>query len=654
MLFEKIELHDFGIYQGSHEIKLDQASPEKPILLFGGLNGGGKTTFLDALKLVLFGKFADCSNRGSLSYPNYLRQTINRYAENSEGAQINLSFKHFHEGKVDRYEIERYWKATDKTVSEGFRVFRNGCLDPILSENWYDYVDQFIPASIANLFFFDGEKIESLAEPEKSAELLKTGINSLLGLDIVDNLASNVSKRIKHRKKVLKDDAQREKIDTIETELEELESQRQELNLKRASVETKIDAAKAGLSRFLDEYRKEGGELFEQLESLKAERKHIQTQQLEAHNKLKVIAAGPAPLMLVRDLLDAAKIQAITEQEANNNRVMLDTLAQRDKDLLKALQSSKAPNSAIDQVSRFLNSDRKTREKSLATQCYLDTAPEAFSTFNDELFAGIEQQIRHSVSELEVLAEKKAINERRLNDVPEEELIAGIRVAIDETENMLAKLEGAKEHIEQEIAQIEARAEAKHSELYRELESEQSGASKAHIDRKVISQSGSILSTLRRFREEITKKNLSRLEALILESFDQLSRKFELVTRIEIDPETYHLTLFGHNEQRIPPARLSAGERQLLAVSILWGLAKASGKPLPTIIDTPLGRLDGEHRTQLVNNYFPYASHQVILLSTDEEINGKYYDQIKPYIGQEFHISYDDNEKTSTVTEGYF
>ena len=100
--------------------------------------------------------------------------------------------------------------------------------------------------------------------------------------------------------------------------------------------------------------------------------------------------------------------------------------------------------------------------------------------------------------------------------------------------------------------------------------------------------------------------------------------------------------------------KLSAGERQLLAVAILWGLAKASKSAAPTIIDTPLGRLDSEHRLNLVEQYFPLASNQVILLSTDEEINKKYHKYIKPSLARSYKIEYDQKINGSKLKEGYF
>jgi DNA sulfur modification protein DndD len=104
----------------------------------------------------------------------------------------------------------------------------------------------------------------------------------------------------------------------------------------------------------------------------------------------------------------------------------------------------------------------------------------------------------------------------------------------------------------------------------------------------------------------------------------------------------------------ISPDRLSAGERQLLAVSLLWGLAKASRRPLPAVIDTPLGRLDSSHRRHLVQRYFPHASHQVLLLSTDEEIRGEYFDAIRPCIGHSYLLEFNEIDRTSTVKPGYF
>ena len=90
------------------------------------------------------------------------------------------------------------------------------------------------------------------------------------------------------------------------------------------------------------------------------------------------------------------------------------------------------------------------------------------------------------------------------------------------------------------------------------------------------------------FRSQVVSKHAGKLEALILESFQQLLRKPRLVTQLQIDPQHFNLHLTGSDGTALPIDRLSAGERQLLATSILWGLARASGRPVPTMIDTPI------------------------------------------------------------------
>ncbi|MEM9492336.1 MAG: DNA sulfur modification protein DndD, partial [Myxococcota bacterium] len=152
----------------------------------------------------------------------------------------------------------------------------------------------------------------------------------------------------------------------------------------------------------------------------------------------------------------------------------------------------------------------------------------------------------------------------------------------------------------------------------------------------------------------LVARNVKRIEKLILDSFRQLLRKKTLVSSMTIDPKSFSVELRDRNGDKLSPERLSAGERQLLAVSMLWGLARASGRPLPAVIDTPLGRLDSTHRSLLVERYFPYASHQVLLLSTDEEIDEHYFGRLRPHVGRSYLLDFDDRAGATSVREGYF
>ncbi|ASC69479.1 hypothetical protein XM38_004060 [Halomicronema hongdechloris C2206] len=158
------------------------------------------------------------------------------------------------------------------------------------------------------------------------------------------------------------------------------------------------------------------------------------------------------------------------------------------------------------------------------------------------------------------------------------------------------------------------------------------------------------------FRKRLTKQKLGELEQSITQYFLLLLHKSSLVHRVMVDADTFRLDLYDTEGDLLPIQCLSAGEKQLLAIAFLRGLASVSGRQLPVAIDTPLGRLDSEHRRHLVERYFPQASHQVILLSTDTEIRTEEVGQLRAQgaIAREYLLEYDPSQRQTAIKEGYF
>lgn len=156
---------------------------------------------------------------------------------------------------------------------------------------------------------------------------------------------------------------------------------------------------------------------------------------------------------------------------------------------------------------------------------------------------------------------------------------------------------------------------------------------------------------MREFLKRATAAKIDRLSQLVTDSFRYLLRKKSLVERVIIDPGDFSITLVDTAGNTVPKDRLSEGEKQIFAISVLWGLSQASARPLPAIIDTPMGRLDAEHRNQLVERYFPHASHQVIILSTDTEIECEYFERLQKHIARAYHIV---RSKTGVKHDGQY
>jgi DNA sulfur modification protein DndD len=159
---------------------------------------------------------------------------------------------------------------------------------------------------------------------------------------------------------------------------------------------------------------------------------------------------------------------------------------------------------------------------------------------------------------------------------------------------------------------------------------------------------------LAEYERRLLEDKLSQLRAEFVKRFNHLARKDDLVADVRIDPETFIATLIDRKGNELPKSDLSAGEKQVYAIAMLWALARTSGRPLPMIIDTPLARLDMEHRANLIKRYFPAASHQVILLSTDTEIDNRLLADLGTTVSHTYRLDYDPVVGCTIASPGYF
>jgi DNA sulfur modification protein DndD len=155
------------------------------------------------------------------------------------------------------------------------------------------------------------------------------------------------------------------------------------------------------------------------------------------------------------------------------------------------------------------------------------------------------------------------------------------------------------------------------------------------------------------YQDIIRKDKLDQLKNEFLKSMSMILRKPNFISNIDINFDNFEIML-KRNGNFIDKSLLSNGEKQIYAVSMIHALAKVSGRHIPFVIDTPLARLDSEHRDSIVENFFPKASHQVIIFSTDTEVDKKYFEKLSPYISKVYHLEFNANELSSEVTEGYF
>ena len=661
MIFEEIVLENFATFKGENTISLLPSSQLKPVILIGGENGCGKTSLMDAFQLVLFGPVANCSNRGKLGYDAYLEKCINRRTPIDETTRIKLIFQYFSSGVQKRYSIERKWYRKGTKIEKQFWVYDLTTEEPKfkapLSENWLDYVESFFPTQVAPFFFFDGEKIEALADFEKSGQLIHSAIHSLLGLNLVDQLEVDLMTLEKRKVKDNESDSELNVIDSIEVQLKSIASRIEELRIECSQLNNQHDLLENRLDTVEIDYRQQGGELYDTRHDLE---KLLHSHKAELNRQediLREMASGTAPLLLVKPLLQDIILQSQIEENAYREQLLCEVLDNRDKVIINHLSHLEAQESILNNISAFLLEDRENRRKASHAEKYLgldsDCQRDLDFLLENELSA-LSRSLPDTIARIKLIREEVLATELSICGIPDESKLLSIISERATLQGDIAKCDTSIRQVNEDLERSQRQYDQKNIELKREL----TNAAHANFEQKdaqrVVQYAAKVRETLEAFREKVINKHISKIEELVLESFKNLLRKKSLVKQLRIDRDTYQVRLFNFHGEEIMPERLSAGERQLLATALLWGISQAAGKPLPTIIDTPMGRLDTSHRTNLIENYFPNASHQVILLSTNEEIVGQYYERLLPYISHSSLLNHDESFGGTVVQKGYF
>lgn len=652
MILDELVLHNFGLYRGRQIVDLSPKKATRPVILVGALNGGGKTTFLDALRLVLYGRRAITSNRQDQAYDDYLQACIHRGVSSTEGAALEIAFRMYSDGTEQLYRVHRSWTVKNKTLRERVEVTVNGLFEPALTESWAERVEEILPLKLSQFFFFDGEKLEALADIERSREVLREAIHALLGLDLVDQLTTDLKiLERRQREQLLTADA-RTDIGPLKAELERADSEVQRLLLGRGEQSNLVSRSKADLKKAERQYAQDGGPLRERLTTLTSERAHNAKLLQDYKAQLTEIAEGATPLLLVKKHIDALMVGGDAAISADALVAVLD---ERDAQILAALTTAGDLGAAhLKILAKVLEADRRQRKATARKAASLPGIGRSSGHAVLTELGNVEGKVRATLDAFRKVTTRLLGIDRELAQVPAEDAIQASRDNLQACEKQLFRAEAALHAADEILERARAIRERAMTSYSNALEKDVDRQQQGDVNARLTERAAEIRDVLAIFRQRVAERHAQRIAALIAESFQHLHRKSGVVERIEIDPVTFGMMIFGHDHQPLPPERLSAGERQLLAVATIWAILKASGRPLPLVIDTPLGRLDSEHRQFFVERFLPRASHQTILLSTDTEIDTRELARLKPYIGHSYIIEYDAASRSSTIENGYF
>lgn len=658
MKITRVTFFNYRLYLGKQSIDIAPPTSGKPVVLIGGLNGEGKTTLLEGIQLALYGRRSEVWQQNGTTYGEYLAQSVHRAADQRGGAMVEIEFDAIDQDNVRHFKVQRSWKVNGGgKIVEYVQVFLDGELDKLLSEDWNDQVERFVPARLAGLFFFDGEKIKQYADPQRARDLIERGVLSLLGIDLIDQLGVDLkaleAKIAKSARKTEDDvDALR-----LEAKRDELRDQRQRIQEQRAQLWTALDQQAAQCEAADRDYESKGGRLFEQRVKLESDKKRLQDRRNDIERNLVESASGALPLRIVEGLLTQCAQQMLIEYNVKEARAALTKVTDQQSRLSGLMKRKRVPAATRNLLEEFFAEESSSLREVAEMPVYLAADDLDYVAAKELLETKLDAEAERAKELLKELkardSELQAID-RKLAAVPDDAALAETLRRRESARHALAVTEGKIEQLDEEKRLVEVHLDEAEKAYYRHMLRSMEGSLDQADDARILDHAERVRNTLVELRGRLVRRRLEALEQVIRESYSHLMRKQGMICSITIDPETYQIVLRSRAGDEIAPEWLSAGERQLLVVAILWGFARASGRSLPVIIDTPLGRLDSTHRDNLVRHYFPHASHQVVLLSTDEEIIGRTLKILDPAIGHRYRLVYDEKRDATSIEPGYF
>ena len=669
MKLNRLVLRNFGLFRGEQEIDFCPRDGDdgayRPMILIGGHNGTGKTTLLEAVRVCLHGRLALGPRVTEAAYHGYLRERLHRAVDLDAAAtyaSVGLEFEYSHLGQKSCYFVQRGWEPRGGAgVKEGIRVLRDGePLDDVDSALWSDFVRSLVPPGVAQLFFFDGEKIKRLAEEETESLALGESIKALLGLDLVERLQADLdvlsAKQARRTARAQTARRLREldrELRNLRGELERVEEDMSRADGKHAKLEAMIMKVEERLAQ--------GGEgLTSRREELRQEEANLAAELAATEKAARDLLDGAAPFLLCQQTgaklvrqLDLEKARADWEIGREHVQDVVRTIRARltaganrrghlDDDA--ASWVSQAIEDTEREVSVPPNRIRSVEVLHAISESDRRTCAHAIEVASPALARKFSLQATKLVSLEGELRDCRT----RLNRVPDKAELTPIVAEMSGLQEEQARVALEITLLTERRCALQKDVNARERERQR-MERDEIASQRATARLALAVQAREAASE---YLRRLTIAKTAELQQRALESFVLLSRKDDFVRRLRINPETFAVSLYDSRGEIIPKSSLSAGEKQIYAISLLWGMAKVSGRPLPMIIDTPLGRLDSHHRSNLVKHYFPAAAHQVVLLTTDTEVDRAHYQHLLSRTSHSYRLV--DRRGWTDTQEGFF
>lgn len=688
MKIKKIILNNFRIYSGENEIQFS-ANEFQNISLISGNNGYGKTSFLTSLVWCLYGKLmAEVDEKykseilESGGYDNFCKYIFNKRARigninkisslerKLEGNQLSTHLKTELKSEIDKLnsfsvsiELQDVLlpafpskcltiKRSHNIVKgkETIEILIDGNTNELSNEVGPDiFINDFIlPKEIAKFFFFDAEKIVSLAETKTTDEKrkLSKAYSEVLGIKKYVDLKTNLENlRIRLRKKAAKG-KDKERLTELTKAKEESEKMISHYQEKVINLVEDLNQIKLQSDHLQEKLIREGTTItVTELKQLKQIKQQLAERNNELKNRVKEMT-DLAPFAIASKLMEKAKKQLEKENSQKQIGLSKAFLNQKVASIKVALTSfgkeNKLDKKILEGVTAII-SENLSAEQKVDFIPLLDYSSEQENSFNavysnlkgsyKESFTGLAREFKLSHNEYLRVIQKLKKAESKEND----SIVKEIRSDKDKLDGSITEKEGELIELKAKLIALtnELNSISKLiSEITKRLDIEERARLKDETTSRLIMDLENFITNLK-----IQKKG--SLEERLKKELNKLMHKTDFVNNVHVivEGDLIDFELYDVHDELIKKEGLSKGEQQLFATALLQSLVDESSIEFPVFIDSPLQKLDKEHAENIIKDFYPYVSEQVILFPLlEKELAEKEYQWLLPKISDVYLI----------------
>lgn len=647
MKIEQIKLKNYRQYRDTTIVLA--TSENQNLTVLQGANGAGKTNLLNAVTWCLYGKERHLDKKYG-GFPLVNTATLRKLEPGERcRVEVKILMRDKDNKKITVERIQKFQKLKGEKLQEignpKFRMWRQVNGEIVRSEDPEYALSGLIPESIEEYFFFDGERLNDYFRSASGGKI-KKAVFKISQLGLLENA-------IRHLKNKKNDFLKREKglsskAKEIGDELSEseelLKEYKQELNgqkEQKKEAEEKEDGYSDKLRTSsvanVEELENERNELKEELEELETSIDTLEQEQSDYLIKMTPMIFAYNPIIKMKKMIE--KGEEAGDIPPDYKKSFLEKLLKKGECICGADISEE--NRAREKIKRLLQECKDISD--ISGELIEEHA--SLRLMIEELKGFRGKQILYGKDVRKLYRERQKKRER-LEKISEK-LRSSDSEQIKRWEQRLANYKKVKEGLIEKIAELnfhiqetKKKIESLTSELDRELKKER----KYEKLRKNLSFCNESLRALERIKSEIMEDVRKEIEEKTKSQFFGLIWKKETYKDVQINGEYIISIVDQYGMEGI--GTLSAGERQVLALSFIAALNSVSGFDAPIIIDTPLGRISKEPKKNIAHNLSNYLKgKQVTLLVTEEEYTPEVREKLSKRVGKEYIINFKETKE---------